>query len=144
MSAFKTTIEWRPREPPLLPCAVAAQGDAAIALARRAATSGRSLSCVAANGLIVLLGSAEDLPWVDGALYLGRDPNAPNLLLPTALAPTVPADLVERALTKRFASARPPLAILVEHGSIEVAPVGEAHLVSAHDLNGWAAQQAAR
>ena len=34
------------------------------------------------SDLPTMLGAAEALPWVDGVIYLGRDPRAPSLLLP--------------------------------------------------------------
>ena len=46
--------------------------------------------------------------------YLGRDPGAPALLLPTHRAPSVHPGLLEQALRVRFAKASPPLAVLVE------------------------------
>jgi hypothetical protein len=61
-----------------------------------------------------LIGAAEDLPWVDGALYLGRDGAAPSLLLPTTLEPDVPAPLLERAVLARARGSAPPIALLVD------------------------------
>ena len=43
---------------------------------------------------VVVLGATEALPWVDGVNYLGRDPDAPRLLLPTMLRPAVAVDAV--------------------------------------------------
>jgi hypothetical protein len=111
-------IAFRPRAAPLVPTAAAARGPAAVALAVRLlgrddAALGR-LSGVSGPGLILVLGQADELPWVDGAVYLGRDPAAPSLLLPTALAPDVPAPLLERALLARAPDLAPPLAVLVD------------------------------
>lgn len=86
-------------------CAVAAEGPAACALARRTLRGPTpdldALRGVAAPGLVVLLGAAGDLPWVDGAMYLGTDPRAPRLLLPTQLVPDVAIDVFERAVLAR-------------------------------------------
>src|SRR5262249_18847627 len=79
------SLSWGPRAVPLAPCAVYAEGEAARALVRRllARTDEElaRLRGVAAASLVLILG--EDLPWVDGARYLGADPLALALLLPT-------------------------------------------------------------
>jgi hypothetical protein len=63
------------------------------------------------SGPDVLLVVGDELPWADGVVYLGRDPDAPKLLLPTTLMPEVPVDLFERALLHKFADAAAPLAV---------------------------------
>jgi hypothetical protein len=112
-------VEWRPRAAPLEPVGMAVRGEAARALAERLLARGDEalgrLSGVAAPDLLVVLGEAADLPWVDGAVYLGRDAGAPSLLLPTNREPTAPLPLVERALLARARTAgtSPPYAVLV-------------------------------
>jgi hypothetical protein len=109
-----------PREPPLAPCAVAARGEVAARLARRllACPDGDpvwgALRGVGAPDLLVLVGEAAALPWVDGVVYLGRDDAAPSLLMPTTLAPEVDVGLFERALKARSISRGAPLAVLVD------------------------------
>jgi hypothetical protein len=110
-------VAWTPRDEPLVPCAAAVWKDAARAMAERLlgltdAALAR-LSGVGGAGVIVVLGDAADLPWVDGVSYLGRDVEAPSLLLPTNARPSVPAALLERALLRRFAAIKPPLAVIV-------------------------------
>ncbi len=116
-------IAWRPRSAPLEPVGMAARGEAARALARRLLARSDEdlarLTGVAGQDLILLLGNAGDgalLPWVDGAIYLGRDPRAPSLLLPTNREPTVPLPLLERALVLRAGHSKvePPLAVLLD------------------------------
>jgi hypothetical protein len=111
---------------PLDPVGVAARGEAARVLARRLLArwdrGGHEedalsrLSGVAGPELIILLGDAAVLPWVEGAAYLGRDVHAPSLLLPTNREPAVPLPLLERALLTRAARlhAEPPLAVLLD------------------------------
>jgi hypothetical protein len=98
-------LSWGPRPAPLAPSAVYAEKDAARALVRRllARTDEElaRLRGVAAPDLVLIVG--EELPWVDGARYLGVDPLAPALLLPTARAPTVSPALLERAFGGTFA-----------------------------------------
>ncbi|HKV06746.1 MAG TPA: hypothetical protein VJ725_01325, partial [Thermoanaerobaculia bacterium] len=72
------------------------------------------LEGVAGEDLLVLLGPAADLPWADGTVYLGRDPEAPSLLLPTTREPSVPLPLLEQALiarARRVPGVAPPLAV---------------------------------
>lgn len=66
---------------------------------------------VASTSVLVVLGEADDLPWVEGASYLGRDPIAPSLWLPTTRAPSVSAALLERALV--HLPSRGPCAVLL-------------------------------
>jgi hypothetical protein len=108
---------------PLDPVGVAARGEAARALAKRLLARWdrdedalSRLSGVAGPGLIILVGDAQALPWVEGAAYLGRDAHAPSLLLPTNREPTLPLPLLERALLIRATRlhTEPPLAVLLD------------------------------
>ena len=110
---------WRVREPPIAPCAVLALGEVSRRLARRLLTLTRvhlaRLRGVAGVDLLLVLGAAEDLPWVDGVGYLGVDPEAPRLLLPTTEAPELHPALLQRALLRPDASdpaRQAPLAVL--------------------------------
>jgi len=64
--------------------------------------------------LLVVLGDEDQLPWSDGVHYLGRDPRAPLLLLPTHLEPSVPADLFQQALVAARGDLATPLAVLTD------------------------------
>jgi hypothetical protein len=114
-------VAWTPREPPLVPAAAIACDRAAFALADRlcAIPDDRlaRLSGIAARSLIVVAGSEADLPWVDGVSYVGRDPAAPSLLLPTHLVPDVGVAIFERAVVARFAIA-PPVVVLPDRALI--------------------------
>jgi hypothetical protein len=138
----------RPRAVPLAPVAVAARGPAAAALAARLAgrddaALGR-LSAVSAPGLLLVIGAAEELPWVDGVVYLGKDPAAPSLLLPTALEPDVPAPLFERAILARARAAtrggaplsvEPPIVVLVDPPAL--AGAGAARAIGRAELRAF-------
>ncbi len=123
---------------PLPALAVAGVGAVALALARRALAADDARlgawSGVAGSDLLVLLGEAHSLPWVDGAVYLGRDGAAPSLLLPCALAPEVAPALLERALVAH-ASDGAPLAVLPRSGFL--VPVGAARPVARETLAAW-------
>jgi hypothetical protein len=106
-------LRWTPRAEPLAPEAALGFDGAAEALARRLARAGDEalarLRGVAGDGVVAVLGVADDLPWVDGVEYVGRAPGAPSLLLPTQVAPSVPAALLERAVVARAGAA--PIAV---------------------------------
>ncbi|ADO68611.1 hypothetical protein [Stigmatella aurantiaca] len=134
----RVQVTWRPRLEPLAALAVVGVGPCALALARRAlATDDRQLAAwggVAGPGVLVLLGETQALPWVEGAVYLGRDPAAPSLLLPCTLTPDVAPALLERAVA-RHAAADAPLAVLPRSGHL--VPVGAARPVAREVLAAW-------
>jgi len=97
-AAMPFELAWRRREPPLAPVAVAGSGAVAAALATRArerVARGAELLGAAGSGWLVILGGGDDLPWADGAVYLGADD---GLLVPTTLAVWPAAGLVRAAL----------------------------------------------
>jgi MoxR-vWA-beta-propeller ternary system domain bpX5 len=88
----------RPRGEALPAVALLAHGTPARRLAEKllaVAEPGRWQG-VAGRELLVVLG--DDLPWCDGVRYLGREPEAPSLLLPTTARFSVAPALVERHL----------------------------------------------
>jgi MoxR-vWA-beta-propeller ternary system domain bpX5 len=124
-------VDWRPRAVPLPVVAVAARGEPALRLVERATPRFRGIG---GPGWLVLLG--DELPWVDGAVYLGRDPDAPRLLLPTHSAPHAGgapvAGLVDRWAADRCAGMPGPYAVIPGWGVI---PVGEARAVDPGQLS---------
>lgn len=102
-----------PRIDPLEPRAVLAFGPVAERLMERVLERSDDelgqWTGVANEDLVVLLGEA--LPWVDGVIYLGSDPRAPGLLVPTAIETKVPLELVARSLMRRCP---PPAAVSLE------------------------------
>jgi hypothetical protein len=125
-------VSWVEREPPLAPVAVHAAGRAARALGRTllARGAGRWEGVVSGDCIVVV---GDDLPWVQGCAYLGRDPRCPSLLLPTAVQPTVATELLERALLRRFPTLAAPLAVL---GDL-VLPLGGARTLAPGPLEDW-------
>lgn len=138
-------VTWSPRSEPLAALAVAAVGPVSLALARRALSATEpqlaAWSGVAGPGVLILLGGTEVLPWVDGAVYLGRDAAAPSLLLPCTLAPDVAPALLERALVAH-AGSQTPLAVLPR--SNQLVPVGAARPVAREALTLWLGAQGAQ
>ena len=86
-------LGWARREPPLPAVAVTGSGLVAELLAvstRRRVAAGAGLRVAAGGDSIVVIGDAEDLPWSDGACYLGRDC---GLLVPSTRRPVPSAAL---------------------------------------------------
>lgn len=97
-------IGWRPRDEPLRPAAVLGTGAVAARLAAALAERvehGADLEVHAGDDLVIAIGDADDLPWVDGAEWLGAEA---GLLVPTALQPT-PEHLVGRAVARAAGAA---------------------------------------
>src|SRR5690349_4890483 len=109
-----------PRAVPLTPEAVLAVGASALGLARRLLqltdTQLARLRGLAGSELALVLGAADDLPWSEGVAYLAREPSAPELYLPCATEPDVPATLLLRALARHCRVEQPslPLAVSLE------------------------------
>ena len=127
------------RAEPLRASAAVAEGEAAGRLARRLlalpdAALAR-LAGVAGEDLLVILGVEDELPWVDGIRYLGRDPDAPTLLLPTVRTTALPLPLVERALAAAAPAGAAPLAMLTD--PLRLVPVGGARPVQRSRLLAW-------
>jgi len=104
-------IEWINRFDALAPQALIAFGAAAQRLRSKLLKLDdeklANLQGVFAENLIFVSGSAENLPWADGVIYLGRDAPAASILVPTNLRPNVPVDLFEKSLLKNFAAQKP-------------------------------------
>ena len=130
-------MTWRPRFTPLVPVGVAARGAAATRLAHRLLSDPDSLShykAVSAPGLLVVLGEEQWLPWVDGVIYLGHDPQSPSLLFPTNLEPSVPAALLQRSLMLVH-NQNGPCALLLDPPAI--VPLSEARTIARASLIKW-------
>lgn len=137
-------VAWQLRDEPLPPIGVAARGDAARVLARRLLQRDdktlAKLEGISAGEWLLFRGVAEDLPWADGAIYLGRDAAAPALLLPTLWHSAPDAALLQRALKNRFQSAA-SLAIVPPCAHRDAAKNAEAttredHSAARKDSNG--------
>jgi hypothetical protein len=100
------SLRWSARGTPLAPCGLIARAEVARALARLLLAWPEerlaALQGCAGDQAVALLGAPETLPWVDGVCYLGRDPHAPGLLVPTSRVPGVPMDLFAAALAARL------------------------------------------
>ncbi|WP_165665098.1 hypothetical protein [Metapseudomonas otitidis] len=105
MSALKQAWRWQPRAQALEPRAALAWGEASRRLHARLlalpAEQLAGLQATAADDLLVVIGEADALPWVEGIDYAAPCEGAPELWLPTRLRPDAPLDLLARALAKR-------------------------------------------
>jgi hypothetical protein len=105
---------WIERAAPLTPAGLVAPIGVVPALrARLLARDDEALARlrgVATASEWIVIGPEGELPWIDGLTYIGRDPEAPALWVPTYLALTPPAPLVERAIRARFGE--PPFVVI--------------------------------
>ncbi|MGD8913316.1 MAG: hypothetical protein PVI97_16365 [Candidatus Thiodiazotropha sp.] len=95
-------VPWRMRHEPLVPQGLMAYG------AQRRATAERLLAQddqrlarlrgIAGDHHLLILGNETDLPWIPEATYLGQDPLATHLMLPTNLTPDIPLEWLDRAI----------------------------------------------
>ena len=122
-----------------MPCGVAVRDHAARILARRLLTRPSEelarLQGVHAPGLLLVLGEARDLPWVDGSVYLGREAGANRLLIPTTLACSLSLSLLERALCRQVEAWQLPLALLPAWNRI--ISLGAARVIAPETLTRW-------
>lgn len=125
----------RARAEPLPARAVVAEHDVARRLASRLLTldenTRRQLRLVVTHDLLVALGPADVLPWVDGVRYFGAEPESLAMLVPTTRETTPSSVLVERALRRTHQLPIGPFALL----SFErIVPLGRSVRVSTHAL----------
>lgn len=114
----RVPVTFLPREEVLEPAAAVAFAPVARVLAERLLEySDEQLgewTGVAGAGVLVVLGTAHSLPWVNGVSYLGRDPRAPRLFVPTTTQASPAAiEVFERAILRRHERLAPPLAVVV-------------------------------
>jgi hypothetical protein len=95
-----------------------------------------ALTGVAADALLIVIGDPAALPWVDGISYLGCDAAAPGLLLPTALAPSIPPRVLEAAVRARMEPG--PVAVLT--APARLVPCGAARAIDRAQLVAWQAR----
>ena len=97
-------ISWTRRPTPLRPSAILGRGPVTPFLARALSdrvSRGIDLEVHAGDGYLLAIGDEAELPWVDGATWLGRDG---ALLVPTTLAPMPDVGLVSRAIAREIGS----------------------------------------
>ncbi|QDQ27027.1 hypothetical protein FNU76_12015 [Chitinimonas arctica] len=103
--------QWQAVSEPAEPGAAVAWGKVAQRLHERLADLPAErqarLQLTANRDVLIAIGPADDLPWVDGIAYAHAAPEAPGLWLPTHWRPDIPTDLVLRAL--QAAHGRQPL-----------------------------------
>ncbi len=128
-------IQWRPRPIPLSPSGAVALGAAATRLARYLSICPQDrlnrLQGVAGTELIAILGAANDLPWVEGIRYLGKDSLAPGLLLPCNRKPTLSIGLLAATVSRQ----ETPLALLDKPGCL--IPLAQARPIERSLLLSW-------
>lgn len=132
-------ISWKSRTKPLEAVAVAGRGVTKAMfmdrLRRRTDADLSGLRIILDDDSFILLGESARLPWASGGLYLGCDPNAPGLLLPTMIEPTLPAHLFEEVLRSRCPNL--PAQTAVFHRPLHVVPVTNALPMTDDSIMNW-------
>jgi hypothetical protein len=138
---YQFKIRWTPRDRPLIPVAVAGQGEPSFRLARRLLQlddeSLGQLEGVAGSQVIVVQARSDLLPWVDGVQYLGVDSDAPSVLFPTNYHPSLPQELLVSALWVKLRAAG---LIAVLRDPLLLVPMRNARPVSRRTLIRWLEQ----
>ena len=112
-------VQWDAAEPPLPAVAVAGRGVVGERLAARASVDERwDLVCF--TDWCVLTG--DDLPWVDGVVYLGVLPGTIDVLIPVHRRPRLHPGLVTRAVTSMCGAER--VALIPDDDGVSVLPLG--------------------
>lgn len=70
-------------------------------IAARAEAERLALTLTAHADLLLVAGAVDALPWLDGVRYAAPRGAAPGLWLPTHCRPSLPLDLVDRAIARR-------------------------------------------
>jgi len=135
-------LRWTHRSEALTPAGMVTSGQATGRLLARLraldAPDLSRLSVVATRDMLVLLGSAADLPWVNGARYCAPDPATQSLWMPTNMAPALPADLLRRSARARAGEG----ALLLWPAPELFMPLDGARSLTPA-LRGWLAEQGA-
>ena len=93
-------LRWSERDRPLPVAGVLLAGRQVSAFAQRLLEPGvdlREVRLATAGEYLVAVGDEESVPWVDEAIWLGRDG---SILCPALLQPDLPVDLIARSLTQ--------------------------------------------
>jgi len=121
---------WTQRRYPLTVAGVVGLGPVARALGARLWRRGLDgFEGVAGPGVLAILGDAP--PWADGAVFIGREPEAPGVWLPTARTLSVHPALLARRLQQD--GHRGPVAVLEQC----IIPLGEARSIDPTLFRRW-------
>ncbi len=135
-----SAVVWQQRPIALTPAGLVASRALAPALLSLVSTYDAkqmsTLSIVATRGLVVLLGSNDVLPWIDGGRYCAPDLDARNLWTPTHMVPALPTDLVQTNLIERAGSSP----VLLWHAPEQLLPLAGAQVLT-ESLCAWLAQE---
>jgi hypothetical protein len=117
-------IAWGRRATPLIPAAVLALGPTRPLLARGLVarlTLGADLQVHAGADCLLVIGNEADLPWVDDAIWLGREA---GLLVPTTWSVLPHIDLVSRAIRRRVGAQAGWVVLLPDRLLVGINPIG--------------------
>ena len=90
-----------------------------------------AMAAVFFDDALFVKGESETLPWVDGIRYLGIDPDAPRLWIPTHTKPNVALGIFAAAIQKHAGIAGPLAVSLFPKRTF---PVGDSHILTRASL----------
>ena len=117
-------ISWGRRATPLTPAAVLALGPSLPLLARGLVARlnlGADLQVHVGPDCLLAIGNETDLPWIDDAIWLGREG---GLLVPTTWAVLPHIDLVSRAIRRRVGAQAGWVVLLPDRLLVGMNPIG--------------------
>jgi hypothetical protein len=114
-------IGWETAEPPLSPVAVAGHGTVGTQLAERAKASPHWESIRFSDWCVVI---GDELPWIDGVIYLGLLPGTTDVLIPVHHRPQLHPDLVARAGASIAGDTRGRIALIPVGDGVSVLRLG--------------------
>ena len=114
-------IRWETAAPPLSPVAVAGRGSVGAQLAERAEASPHWESIRFSEWCVVI---GDELPWIDGVIYLGLLPGTTDVLIPVHRRPQLHPDLVARAAMAIAGDTRGRVALIPVDDGVSVLALG--------------------
>ena len=139
---------WIERPTPLKPIACAAKNDKATNLLRQLLEYSENaltqLQGVASDKHVVIEGPIESLPWCDGVIYLGKEPDEPRLWMNTTLQSKDPSMWLRQKLIDSQ-HLNPPLVLLSsKEAQTEVISMARSTPLSRNTIQQWLGPQPTR
>jgi len=115
-------VTWLPRSEPLIPIlARLPRHQAQVLLTRELTDDMRGL---VTGDTLLLFADPQKLPWTPSVRYFGRDARVPSLFLPTHSQPSIPHELFEHCLRRKYTYPG-PLLVDPQSNTVTALPVAQ-------------------